>query len=137
MRHPFVARLRVSFKTETRLYLASDFYCGGCLTEFRKDHEVSKKRNAFTWEVATWRWPTSTRRASSTATSSRRERAISASRSVQRLHAVDATRFHRARSWMVSSEFEAIRTEPRCSAQVLVDRAGHVALCDFGIAAAC
>ena len=47
VRHPFVARLRVSFQTETRLYLLSDFYCGGCLTEFRKDHEVSKEGARF------------------------------------------------------------------------------------------
>ena len=47
VRHPFVARLRLSFQTETRLYLLSDFYCGGCLTEFRRDHEVSKEGARF------------------------------------------------------------------------------------------
>ena len=47
VRHPFVARLRVSFQTETRLYLLSDFYCGGCLTEFRKDHDISKEGARF------------------------------------------------------------------------------------------
>ena len=47
VRHPFVARLRLSFQTETRLYLLSDFYCGGCLTEFRKDHDVTKEGARF------------------------------------------------------------------------------------------
>ena len=47
VRHPFVARLRLSFQTETRLYLLSDFYCGGCLTEFRRDHEVGKEGARF------------------------------------------------------------------------------------------
>ena len=47
VRHPFVARLRVSFQTETRLYLLSDFYCGGCLTEFRRDHDVTKEGARF------------------------------------------------------------------------------------------
>ena len=47
VRHPFVARLRVSFQTETRLYLLSDFYCGGCLTEFRRDHDISKEGARF------------------------------------------------------------------------------------------
>ena len=47
VRHPFVARLRLSFQTETRLYLLSDFYCGGCLTEFRKDHDIDKEGARF------------------------------------------------------------------------------------------
>ena len=28
-------------------YLLSDFYCGGCLTEFRKDHDISKEGARF------------------------------------------------------------------------------------------
>ena len=30
-------RLRYAFQTETRLYLLTDFYCGGSLTHFLRD----------------------------------------------------------------------------------------------------
>lgn len=93
VKHPFVARLRLSFQTETRLYLLSDFYCGGSLGEFSREHTITKAGARFyVSELAL---------------------------ALSYLHV------------------QGVVHRDLKPANVLVDRQGHVALCDFGIAAAC
>ena len=115
VRHPFVARLRLSFQTETRLYLLSDFYCGGCLTEFRRDHEVSRKeRSSGGLDAGLPPRAGVVHRDLSAANVRSRRPAV-----LWRLHAVDATRVHQTRSWVVSFSslrpFGPNRDARRCS----------------------
>lgn len=92
----FVARLRYAFQTETRLYLLTDFYCGGSLKTMLR---------------------------------------TTIPETGGRCH-VDAARFYAAELVIALGYLHArgiVHRDVKPS-NVLVDRHGHVALCDFGIA---